>query len=694
MRTGGGAQPVAVPVLEIESTIAPGAITALLDELARTPSCELLDASPRELGPGSVLGRFELLREIGRGGCGVVYEARDRELGRLVALKAIRPGNRSAAELRSRSLRGEAEAAAKLGHPNIVTLYDLGTSDGSPYLVLELLRGETLDARLARGPLAVRQAVRVALAVARALAHAHGQGVIHRDLKPSNVFLTRAGEVKVLDFGLAFIFGSHVPLRGGTPAYMAPEQRRRGPVDERADVFALGVMLREMLGPAAAAPGEGARARALRALADRMTDEDPAQRPRGAGVVEAGLLVLDVERPAPLRAEAPAPARSPRFRRRHAAASGALAVLVGAVTAWLAWRGLAREEAAPPAPLPALGAAAAPALPSGDGARPAGRQGHAASAEVNAQYLLGRQFYHRSSEDGWRRAVDAYEKALALDPSFAPAWAGLAVPLYYLSDRASDLSHASAIRERAVAAAERAVALAPGLAEAYAARGALRFLVRFDWQGARSDLERAVALDPRDGASLRRYGLLLADLGRLPDAIAALRSAVEVEPLATPSWNELGELYLASGEYALARQAFRRALEIAPEAAVSLRFLAVASLLEGRAAAAREEFERCRLDVDRLWGAALSEHALGNAEASQRALDLLVAGYAHVDAFGIARVHAFRGDRDAAFEWLDRALAQRDDGVDGVKTSPLLAGLRRDPRFAALLARMGLPADP
>jgi serine/threonine protein kinase len=192
------------------------------------------------LRPGTVVGRFEIVREVGRGGFGVVYEALDRQLGRSVAIKFIRAGRHL--DLREERLLREAESAASLSHPNIVSLYDLGRSEHGPYLVLEFLRGETLTERLGRGPVPVNEAVRIVLEVAKGLAHVHAKGIFHRDLKPSNVFLCESGHVKVLDMGLAHAFGQRVQ-GGGTPGYMAPEQQRQAPEDERTDVYALGVIL-------------------------------------------------------------------------------------------------------------------------------------------------------------------------------------------------------------------------------------------------------------------------------------------------------------------------------------------------------------------------------------------------------------------------------------------------------------------
>ena len=143
---------------ESASTVAPGAMAALLRDLASAPELELPTQWTQALHPGSVVGRFELLRELGRGGFGVVYEARDRTLGRLVAYKVVRPGERTVDLQRQKWLWHEAEAAAQLSHPNIVTLYDVGTSGAGPYLVFELLHGETVAKLVEARPIPWRRA--------------------------------------------------------------------------------------------------------------------------------------------------------------------------------------------------------------------------------------------------------------------------------------------------------------------------------------------------------------------------------------------------------------------------------------------------------------------------------------------------------------------------------------------------------
>ncbi len=287
----------------------PGSLSRLLEELAEVPRVDLPTSYATGLRPGTEVGRFIIEREIGRGGFGVVYAALDPELGRSVALKLLKPGS-SPARKGGEWLRREAEAVARLGHANIVTLHDFGKGPGGAYLVFELLRGETLSARLAREPLPVRQLVQIALSVARALAHAHAESVLHRDLKPANIFLCAEGAVKVLDFGIAHLFEKDGPSTGGTPAYMAPEQWWEETGDARSDLFALGVLLHEMLtgslpfgksgvGKAAprlpaAVPRDRAPAR-LRNLAAALTQLDPSARPASAHLVVKELEEIEAE---------------------------------------------------------------------------------------------------------------------------------------------------------------------------------------------------------------------------------------------------------------------------------------------------------------------------------------------------------------------------------------------------------------
>jgi non-specific serine/threonine protein kinase len=196
------------------------------------------------------IGRYDVIEQIGAGGMGVVYRSRDSQLDRFVAIKLISPARRLDDEWRRRLLV-EARATAALDHPCIATVYEIGeTEDGTLFLAMAFYEGETLASRLTRGPLPYTDAFRIARDIARALAAAHMRGIVHRDLKPANVLLTAADDVKVVDFGIAQLPGAEETRTGdvlGSLAYMAPEQLRGEKVDARADVWAFGALLSEML---------------------------------------------------------------------------------------------------------------------------------------------------------------------------------------------------------------------------------------------------------------------------------------------------------------------------------------------------------------------------------------------------------------------------------------------------------------
>jgi serine/threonine-protein kinase len=216
-----------------------------------------LPLSQRERGDGGELprdfGPYELVREIGRGGMSVVYEARQKGLDRSVAVKMILAGHLASPEL-VRRFQAEAKAAARLRHSNIVHIHDVGQFHGQDFFAMEYIEGQSLADRIKQRPVDAAAAVRLVAAVARAVEHLHRQGIVHRDLKPSNILLDAEGQPYVTDFGLAKVFapGSDMTATGviaGTPSYMAPEQAsgRRAEVSPATDVYSLGAILYELL---------------------------------------------------------------------------------------------------------------------------------------------------------------------------------------------------------------------------------------------------------------------------------------------------------------------------------------------------------------------------------------------------------------------------------------------------------------
>lgn len=248
------------------------------------------------LEPGSLLGPYELDSLIAKGGMGEVYRAVDTRLNRKVALKVLTPSFTTDADRLARFTQ-EARTTALLNHPNIVVVYDVGSHDGMPFVVSELLHGQTLRARMKDGALSVRVALAYALEIANGLGAAHYLGVVHRDLKPENIFITQDGRVKILDFGLAKCrnetlgFPQLDPSKStrpgtllGTVGYMSPEQVRGAATDHRSDIFSLGVILHEMISGRPPFHGDSA-VETLHAI----LKEDPPVLPQRSGAIQTDL---------------------------------------------------------------------------------------------------------------------------------------------------------------------------------------------------------------------------------------------------------------------------------------------------------------------------------------------------------------------------------------------------------------------
>ena len=387
---------------------------------------------------GQKLGRFEIVARLGAGGMGEVYRARDPRLDRDVAVKVLPQAFAADRDFRERFER-EAKAVAALSHPNIVQIYELGTSEAHLYAAMELLDGETLRTRLDAGPLPIRKALDFALQIVHGLAAAHARGVVHRDLKPDNIFITRGGRVKILDFGLAKVAmppadvtaagTASVPLATapgmvlGTVGYMSPEQVRAAAVDQRTDLFSFGVVLFEMLtgrrafaGPSAvetmhailsadpldstAALPEGA-ARLIR----RCLEKSPEERFHSAHDLGFALDALSG-----LSGEAARPAnRRVPLSRLAVAAIAFLAIAAAAAAAWL-------FRPAPPAADPVTFHIVAPvdATLGFPAVSPDGTQ--IAFLEMSEQWPRGDAIWIRRSD-----ALDA-RKLVTTNGASAPFW--------------------------------------------------------------------------------------------------------------------------------------------------------------------------------------------------------------------------------------------------------------------------------
>jgi len=305
--------------------------------------------------------------------------------------------------------------------------------------------------------------------------------------------------------------------------------------------------------------------------------------------------------------------------------------------------------------------------------------------EAYNQYLLARQFGRRGNLEDIERAVAAYRQAIALDPGFAAAYAGLSFTETAIANSTQDAAKFAQARD----AAEKALELAPQLVDAYRARALYR-LETLDFAGARADSEQALALAPGDSAVESLFGVQIAAFGRIPQAIAAMNKAIELDPLNGYAWANIGLFLTMNRDYAAARRALERALAISPSDDAFHFALGQLDLLQGRLADALAEFQKQGGEGGRRMGVAMVEHANGHEKLSQQALKDLIAKHAGDMAYQVGDVYAWRGDQDKAFEWLERAFQQRDSGLNGIAYDPLLAHLQSDPRYGALLKKLEL----
>jgi serine/threonine protein kinase/Tfp pilus assembly protein PilF len=301
------------------------------------------------------------------------------------------------------------------------------------------------------------------------------------------------------------------------------------------------------------------------------------------------------------------------------------------------------------------------------------------------QYLLARQFGRRGNLADIERAVDAYRKAIELDPGFAAAYAGLSFTETAIANSTLDAARFSQAR----AAAEKALELAPQLVDAYRARALFR-LETLDFAGARADSEQALALAPGDSSVLSLNGVQIAAFGRIPQAITAMNRAIALDPLNGYAWANVGLFLTMNRDYAAARQALQRALAINPSNDAFHFALGQLDLLQGRVAEATAEFHKQSGDGVRRMTTAMIEHADGHDKESQQALKDLIANHADDMAYQVGDVYAWRGESDKAFEWLERAYQQHDSGLNGIAYDPLLAALQRDPRYHTLMKKLEL----
>lgn len=763
------------------------------------------------------ISHYRFIKELGSGGMGEVYLAEDTRLGRQVAIKLLPASYQYDPERRTRFL-AEARATSALRSPHIAAIYDIGEHEGSMYIVMEYVEGELLSDRLRRGPLVIREAIDIAAQIADALSEAHSMGIVHCDVKASNLMVNERGLVKLLDFGIATAAQANwaeevddrtkkvgqqtaFGLAAGTVSYMSPEQAIGRPIDERSDLFSLGVAFYEMLtarlpfegetaaetidniihaepmplprlnygvtpdldrivrkclekdrerryqsvrdllidlrnlqrdsdsGAAAATGGLGRHTQVVAKQRSRRTIDslailpfanqsgDPDLEYLSEGVTEA--LINNLSRLTKLRVMA----RSTVFRYQGRGFQDAQQIgLELGVRAVLIGRLLKRDDSL---------IVKLELVDSNDGSHLWGEQytrelsdmltlereisaeisdhlrlklnsaqkksltkGITENSEAYQLYLKGRYHWNKRTEEGIRKSIEYFELAIALDPKFALAYAGLADAYNMMASYSTKPLATPFLRAKATAL--KALSLDGKLAEAHASLAALKLWREFDWEGAERSFRKAIQLNPGYSTAHLWLALYLAAMEKMDEALSEIRLALDLDPLSRVINLNLARILHFARQFDDAIKQCRKTIEMFPDYLIAHRRLGMSYGEKNMFEEADAEFDKALAlshnDSETMSAKAYAYARAGRVGDARQILDRLkdYAKEAYVSPYSLARVHIGLDQFDEAFECLERTYQERHGILTYLKVEPVFDRLRSDPRYGELLRKMGL----
>jgi len=626
---------------------------------------------------GKKVSHYRVLGVIGGGGMGVVYKAEDLKLGRQVALKFL-PEELAWDATSLQRFGREAQTASSLNHPNICTIYEVDEHEDRPFIVMELLDGETLRDCLARAceaqkTLPLDQLLDIAIQMASGLEAAHQKSIIHRDIKPANIFLTTSGQVKILDFGLAKLIsdteeteneglqqvvgGATVALRPvgsrqvdetltrlgiamGTAGYMSPEQVRAERLDRRTDIFSFGLVLYEMVTGERAFSGE-----TLEIVHNAIVN-----RP------QIPASDLNPTLPAELVATINKALQKDRQYRYQSAVEMREALCR-----------IRRESER-------------------------GRFGKRVT-ESREAHLLRTNALHWANKwtpEGLQKSLRYIQQAIEADPTYAEAYTDLGCLFAALgmSDYATPLD----MFPRAQAAAQKALELDDSQAGAHALLAFTRMVFNWDFAGAEYEARRAIELAPRSAPGYYTYSEWCLTQCRFEEAITAARQSLELDALTLIHSYHLGSVYLNARRYADAIGHLKQTLEIDPSFWMGLEILALAYARSGQYEEALAAIDRHASDVRIKAVLGMVKALAGKTdEACSIVRDLMKEQPVSPRMrYRIAGIYAELGEFDNAFECLGKAIDGRSPEIVYLAADPNYDKLHPDPRWQNLLRRVGL----
>ena len=769
----------------------------------------------QQLAANTAIKQYRILAPLGKGGMGEVYLAQDTALDRKVALKILPPEFAADGDRMDRFVR-EARSASALNHPNIITIYEIGESNGTHFIATEFIDGKTLTELARSQALDYRFILDIATQVASALDEAHSAGIVHRDIKPDNVMVRANGLAKLLDFGIAklsapsdpgddatTVLGSqtHAGVLIGTPQFMSPEQARGLRVDHQTDIFSLGVVMHHLLSgqsPFAGDTVSDALAAVLTrepprltevpaALADIVTktlQKDTRDRYRSIKDLLRDLRAFrqesdvqdSVDRRAGSTPVEPTPGRSGSrhsiavlpFTNMSADADNehfcdglaeellnALSKIddlkVAARTSAFSFKGKSLNVSEIAARLSvnhilegsvrrsgtrlrisvqlvnasdgfhlwsnrydremrdifdvqdeiALAVVGALKLMLFGAEKAALLKRSTDDAAVHELFLKGRYYSYKYSAEGWTRAIEFFQRAIDMQPDYAPAHAGMAICygcLWFFG-----LLPAGQTVPQCKAATHKALEVDGTLANAHLSLAMITFFYDWEWEGAEQAFRQSIALNPNDAEALSYYALFLAFEGRTGEALDRAQRALEIDPLSPLINMNVGWTYFTTGRPDGALDQAGKMIEIEPDFYGAYWLKGAIRLAEGRYADAVEELKRAvSLGGHHIVVADLAS-ACGLAARREEAAILLdqlleTRRRQYVPAICMARVYSRLGETEKAIEWLETAFDERNGEmvflqgeIAGAAADDSLNRLGSEPRVKDLLRRMSLP---